>query len=1043
VSRRVATAVALLLQLLATTLAAQQPAQTREQLTKALQEYREKNDLRGEAIALLSLGIAESGLNHADAARSNLTEAARKMGAQNDVVGAWLAFFTLSELEEASGRTTEAIGYVEKALSVIDAAKTSTAPFSLETAFTLWDSGLPRDVLGFFEAYSEWVKPKILQGMLEPITRDSYGSLLMEIGQLEQAEAELNKAADCLKDSPVKYDAIEAHLGDLRFRQKRYDAARAHYRNGLDASSPTPMNPMGSSWTEAWFYDRLARTETVTGHPEEARRWNDKMLEVARSSMRPQESVTPGERLADTEAALTDALNVVKAAKEAAEQAGIEYRLGYLEILNGNYGSAASHLERSVQLYESLNAPMSEMAAWESLCIVYLHTTNYAAMQSALARAYKRVGTGKSPIIDDSFAWLETWLRYKKGQATVQDIEPIMERVLRRASAADFERAQEVRQVAAHMLEVLETKDFTALERGPEDPLLGQYTRAVESIQEMQKGNLEGARKIWRDILENNPGTDARSTFSLMMGVSYLMQFNVEEGSRWLAEGTGTLEAGIHDIRSEAMLTQYLGDLRLYYDTVLESQTLFGKIAEGFETSERARARTFLRLLGNHRLKPPSGNSSSLVKEAEDLRKKIANWDEEPQPGVSRVDLRQQYEALLLRVQAAAPEYASLTSVPAQHLDAVRKALPENTTLISYFVTPFSAHAWILDEETLEHVRLLVSEPQLRRISCWAFELARPRGVRLADGNGCSADSANAAEAYAALIEPLRSKIRKKRLMIVPHGELHYVPFAALYDEKRGRYLIEDYPIAYVPSASTIRFLREKDSPVDGAALVLGDPVTTSQTRLPGAAREARKVAEKLHAPVKLGADARESLLHGLKGEVDLLHIAAHGTYDAASPLFSAIHLAEGNGENGRLDVDEIQSELDLSGVNLVVLSACQSGVGNRSGGDEIVGLTRAILYAGSPGVIATLWNISDDATPPLIGKFYDHLLTGVSAADALRAAQVEMLRDPKFADPRYWAAFFLTGDPRGRWSGRRASTLPRDRPEGPTARSGSSAPPR
>ena len=109
--------------------------------------------------------------------------------------------------------------------------------------------------------------------------------------------------------------------------------------------------------------------------------------------------------------------------------------------------------------------------------------------------------------------------------------------------------------------------------------------------------------------------------------------------------------------------------------------------------------------------------------------------------------------------------------------------------------------------------------------------------------------------------------------------------------------------------------------------------------------------------------------------------------------------------------------------MNLVVLSACQSGVGNRSGGDEIVGLTRSILYAGSPAVIATLWNISDDATPPLIEKFYDRLLAGASARDALRAAQVDMLRTPKFADPKYWAAFFLTGDPRGRWSGRQAST--------------------
>jgi CHAT domain-containing protein len=107
--------------------------------------------------------------------------------------------------------------------------------------------------------------------------------------------------------------------------------------------------------------------------------------------------------------------------------------------------------------------------------------------------------------------------------------------------------------------------------------------------------------------------------------------------------------------------------------------------------------------------------------------------------------------------------------------------------------------------------------------------------------------------------------------------------------------------------------------------------------------------------------------------------------------------------------------------VNLVVLAACRSGVGKRSGGDEVVGLTRSILYAGSPGVISTLWNISDEATTPLIEKFYDHLLTGprveTSVADALRGAQIDLLRDPKYSNPRYWAAFVLTGDPKGRWN--------------------------
>ena len=502
------------------------------------------------------------------------------------------------------------------------------------------------------------------------------------------------------------------------------------------------------------------------------------------------------------------------------------------------------------------------------------------------------------------------------------------------------------------MTRVFETNDFSHLEVPSHDTIFGTTMPLAEGAKQLQNGNLTGARTIWRDALEKHPGNTDRASFLLMIGLSYFMEGNIEQATVSLTEGTAIQEAGIDDVRSEDMVISYLGDQRVYYDALIECLVFGGKVEQSFEVAERARARAFLRLLGNRRLKPPSGSGSAVVQQAEELRRKIDHWDREPQPDTTLADLRQQYEGLRSRVQVFAGEYASITSVPAQQIDAVRKELPENTTLLSYFVTPFSAHAWILDKETLEHVRLNVSESTMRRISCWAFELARPRSGRPAEGNGCGADPADPAEAYAALIAPLRSKIRKKRLMIVPHGELHYVPFAALYDEKRKRYLVEDYPIMYVPSASTIRFLREKDSPVGGGALVLGDPVTAG---LPGAGREARSVARKLRTTAKLGEEAQESLLYRLDGKIDLLHIAAHGTYDAASPLFSAVHLAEGDGENGQLNVDEIQSRLDLSGVNLVVLSACQSGVGKRRGGDEIIGLTRSILYAGSPGVIATL----------------------------------------------------------------------------------------
>jgi CHAT domain-containing protein len=125
------------------------------------------------------------------------------------------------------------------------------------------------------------------------------------------------------------------------------------------------------------------------------------------------------------------------------------------------------------------------------------------------------------------------------------------------------------------------------------------------------------------------------------------------------------------------------------------------------------------------------------------------------------------------------------------------------------------------------------------------------------------------------------------------------------------------------------------------------------------------------------------------------------------------------------MEVHEILADLDLSGVNLVVLSACQTASGKRSGGDEIVGLTRAFLYAGTPGVISTLWNIHDAATAILMEDFYRRLLEGVSVAEALRQAQLSLLRTPSYQDPYYWAAFSLTGDPQGRWKAPAPASAP------------------
>lgn len=141
-----------------------------------------------------------------------------------------------------------------------------------------------------------------------------------------------------------------------------------------------------------------------------------------------------------------------------------------------------------------------------------------------------------------------------------------------------------------------------------------------------------------------------------------------------------------------------------------------------------------------------------------------------------------------------------------------------------------------------------------------------------------------------------------------------------------------------------------------------------------------------------------------------IVHLAAHGLYNPVAPLSSLIALAPDDDYDGWLTVGEVYG-LDLSQTELVVLSACQTQLGEVSTGDEVVGLTRSFFFAGTPSVIATLWNVDDQATGQLMERFYLHLNEGMGKADALRQAQLELIATDTYPDPYFWSGFVLSGD--------------------------------
>jgi CHAT domain-containing protein len=245
------------------------------------------------------------------------------------------------------------------------------------------------------------------------------------------------------------------------------------------------------------------------------------------------------------------------------------------------------------------------------------------------------------------------------------------------------------------------------------------------------------------------------------------------------------------------------------------------------------------------------------------------------------------------------------------------------------------------------------------------------------------------------------------------------VPFAALTDGQRS--LLDDYTLTYLPNASVLPFIRQNAGRAGGTSLILGNPATADLDTtaslaterdqlgpLPFAEQEAKAIAALYATAPLIHTAATESIVRQQAGELGILHLAAHGYYNAVAPLNSLIALAPDGANDGWLTAGETYG-LNLQQADLVVLSACQTQLGELSAGDELVGLSRAFIYAGTPSLVATLWSVDDASTQFLMERFYGYLQDGMGKASALRQAQLDTMKE--YPSPYYWAAFTLIGN--------------------------------
>jgi CHAT domain-containing protein/Tfp pilus assembly protein PilF len=255
------------------------------------------------------------------------------------------------------------------------------------------------------------------------------------------------------------------------------------------------------------------------------------------------------------------------------------------------------------------------------------------------------------------------------------------------------------------------------------------------------------------------------------------------------------------------------------------------------------------------------------------------------------------------------------------------------------------------------------------------------------------------------------------RLILVPHKDLGLIPFMALRDSK-GKYLIERYCCQQVPGIGVllrtneikaIRLANKQNLKFTPDSILLyGNPLPDGKDALPDSEAEVQSIAKIFHVNAQIGSAASEYQFKKAALNKTVIHLSTHGELNLSQPLESNIRLAPGQGENGLLTAEEIlQMKFNA---DLVVLSACQTGLGKVSG-DGIEGLIRSFMVSGATSVVVSLWSVKDEPTKELMVAFYQNLAKGMTKAEALRKAQLYVKSHQQWEKPINWAAFVLYGE--------------------------------
>lgn len=879
---------------------------------------------------------------------------------------------------------------------------------------------------------------------------NALGSVAKDRGDLRRAHVMYSRALDLRSRIGDMRGAAADHnnLGLLSAELGEIDEARAHYEEALSIARRHALDEPAAA-----ALLNLGNAASVEGEYAEAARSYREALAIYRGSGNEGDAALVLHNLgllalrrgdyAVAKARLTEALAMFGRVGTNADVVLVRRDLASVAAAAGDLRGASAQLQRAEQLVRGDADP--ELVAAVALARADLATqlNSYAEAERQYTRAealYRRAGKGvelaqaqqgRAMLLMERRQYVSALALLRavaRAQGTFGD---------RRPSALTLLMIGHVQHRQGDLAGARQT-----LERATDSlRALGDAVGEAAALSALGDLELEAGRPLAGEALYRRGLSRLRArpattvSWQLHAGLGRVLQ---ARGA--LGEAVTELRASVDDIERvagtltlEERRSSFLADKWDVYAYLAIAERARGDDAAAFAASERMRARQMLDLLTRGRVSRSVGSDSALVGREQDLRRRIAELTERLEAeesamsarrgpdfsndagsgsGVTREALaraQEEYAQLLLELREDASSYGRIVRADVSAWRDVASRLTPGEALLEYLVSDSSTVVFVVTRDTLRVVELDVGRRTLESLVDFVRgTVVRPKATTTA----WRAPLRRLHEHLIAPIEDIGALTGVQRMIVVPHAELHYLPFAALIrSRERDTFLIERYDIGYAPSASVWMRLGERLTSRGVGVLALAPRTGT----LPGSRDEvdAIRALYGRQATVLTNSAASEPAFREAAPRYSIVHLATYGVLNKHNPLFSYVALNASAGADGRLEVHEVFG-LALK-ARLLVLSACQTALASGAvsdvpAGDDWVGLVRAFLSVGAQNVIATLWPVEDRSTARFMERLHRGLRSGRQEIAALAQAQRDALRNPTTADPFYWAGFVLVG---------------------------------